>query len=47
VVYTHLGHPLVDASARLLRAAVWSGHVGLSPVCPRTIVSEIIPVRAR
>ena len=28
----HLGHPLVDMSARLLRAAVWSGHTGLHRV---------------
>ena len=32
VVLAHLGHPLVDSSARLLRAAVWSGHVGLHRV---------------
>jgi hypothetical protein len=32
VVLAHLGHPLVDASARLLRAAVWSGHTGLHRV---------------
>jgi hypothetical protein len=38
VVYTHLGHPLVDASARLLRAAVWSGHVGLHRVA--AVVSD-------
>ena len=28
----HLGHPLVDMSARLLRAAVWSRHTGLHRV---------------
>jgi superfamily II DNA or RNA helicase len=38
VVYAHLGHPLVDASARLLRAAVWSGHVGLHRVA--AVVSD-------
>ena len=32
VVLAHLGHPLVDSSARLLRAAVWSGHTGLHRV---------------
>jgi len=32
VVLAHLGHPLVDMSARLLRAAVWSGHSGLHRV---------------
>ena len=29
IVLAHLGHPLVDMSARLLRAAVWSGQTGL------------------
>jgi len=47
VVLAHLGHPLVDSSARLLRAAVWSGHTGLhrvtavvsdDPVLERTLV---------
>ncbi len=37
-VYAHLGHPLVNASARLLRAAVWSGHVGLHRVA--AVVSD-------
>ncbi len=32
VVLAHLGHPLVDSSARLLRAAVWSGQTGLHRV---------------
>ena len=32
VVLAHLGHPLTDMSARLLRAAVWSGHTGLHRV---------------
>jgi superfamily II DNA or RNA helicase len=32
IVFAHLGHPLVDMSARLLRAAVWSGHTGLHRV---------------
>jgi superfamily II DNA or RNA helicase len=32
IVLAHLGHPLVDMSARLLRAAVWSGHTGLHRV---------------
>jgi hypothetical protein len=32
VVLAHLGHPLVDSAARLLRAAVWSGHTGLHRV---------------
>ncbi len=32
VVLAHLGHPLADMSARLLRAAVWSGHTGLHRV---------------
>ncbi|HEX9624568.1 MAG TPA: helicase, partial [Streptosporangiaceae bacterium] len=32
VVLAHLGHPLVDMSARLLRAAVWSGQTGLHRV---------------
>jgi superfamily II DNA or RNA helicase len=32
VVLAHLGHPLVDSSMRLLRAAVWSGHTGLHRV---------------
>jgi superfamily II DNA or RNA helicase len=32
IVLAHLGHPLVDMSARLLRAAVWSGHTGLRRV---------------
>jgi len=32
VVLAHLGHPLVDMSARLLRAAVWSGLTGLNRV---------------
>ena len=32
VVLAHLGHPLVDMSARLLRAAVWSGNTGLHRV---------------
>ena len=32
IVLTHLGHPLVDVSARLLRAAVWSRHTGLHRV---------------
>jgi UDP-N-acetylmuramyl tripeptide synthase len=31
-VLAHLGHPLVDSSARLLRAAVWSGQTGLHRV---------------
>jgi len=38
VVLAHLGHPLVDSSARLLRAAVWSGHTGLHRVT--AVVSE-------
>ncbi len=37
-MYAHLGHPLVNASARLLRAAVWSGHVGLHRVA--AVVSD-------
>jgi superfamily II DNA/RNA helicase len=32
IVLAHLGHPLVDMSARLLRAAVWSRHTGLHRV---------------
>ena len=32
IVLAHLGHPLVDMSARLLRAAVWSRHTGLRRV---------------
>ena len=32
IVLAHLGHPLVDMSARLLRAAVWSSHTGLHRV---------------
>jgi len=32
IVLAHLGHPLVDMSARLLRAAVWSGQTGLHRV---------------
>lgn len=28
IVLAHLGHPLVDMSARLLRAAVWAQHTG-------------------
>jgi len=32
VVLAHLGHPLVDSSARLLRAAVWSSQSGLHRV---------------
>jgi superfamily II DNA or RNA helicase len=32
VVLAHLGHPLVDMSARLLRAAVWSGSSALHRV---------------
>ena len=32
VVLAHLGHPLTDMSARLMRAAVWSGHTGLHRV---------------
>ena len=32
IVLAHLGHPLVDMSARLLRATVWSGQTGLHRV---------------
>jgi superfamily II DNA or RNA helicase len=38
IVLAHLGHPLVDMSARLLRAAVWSRHTGLHRVT--AIVSD-------
>ena len=38
VVLAHLGHPLADMSARLLRAAVWSGHTGLHRVA--AVVSD-------
>lgn len=38
IVLAHLGHPLVDMSARLLRAAVWSGHTGLHRVA--AVVSD-------
>jgi superfamily II DNA or RNA helicase len=38
IVLAHLGHPLVDMSARLLRAAVWSGSSALHRVA--AVVSD-------
>ena len=38
IVLAHLGHPLVNMSARLLRAAVWSRHTGLHRVA--AVVSD-------
>ncbi|MBO0707297.1 MAG: DISARM system SNF2-like helicase DrmD [Candidatus Dormibacteraeota bacterium] len=38
VVLAHLGHPLVEMSAHLLRAAVWSTTTGLHRVC--AVVSD-------